>query len=343
MTSDAAAARLWSGASVFSAEGERAGGAEPLPFALVPSGVGAGAGHSAAVGFLAPRPLLGLEGVPAVRMPVLLDATRLQGTPKDWAAFGRGAASAGCALLVRPSQSRERKDLLKASGAPFAVAVVPDEPAFPDSLAGAAVVVVACEGLSGAPCVLDESALPGLVEASRAAAGYRCPVLLLVAPGRVPSSGALRAVAEGGAKAVVLAEGRGPGRLPLAALAGSCASVTAASGELAVGLSTDGVADGVALAVALACAPGGLATSLPLRLAVKAGESAASDWKSVGDQLGHALRVLWEDAQRASAMAGQRDPRDLSRENLRALTYDAAALSGVKLAGFEERLPWWAH
>jgi len=31
------------------------------------------------------------------------------------------------------------------------------------------------------------------------------------------------------------------------------------------------------------------------------------------------------------------------RENLRALTYDAAALSGIKLAGYDERLPWWAH
>jgi hypothetical protein len=343
MTSQEAAARFWAGASVFGPDGERAAGVESLSFALVPAGVGAGPEHSTVAGLVSPRPLLGLEGLPAVRTPLLLDATRIQGSPKDWAAIGRGAASAGCALLVRPAQARERKDLLKASSAPFAVALLPDEPAFPDSFGGAVLVVVGLESLSGAPAVLDESALPALLEAARAAAGYRCPASLLLSPGRVPSSGALRAAAEGGAKAVLLAEGRGSARLPLSALAGSSASVTAASGDLAVGLATDAVADGVALAVALACAPAGLATSLPLRLTVKAGEAAGADWKAVGDQLSHALRTLWEDAQRAAAFAGERDPRDLSRENLRALTYDAAALSGVKLAGFDERLPWWAH
>jgi hypothetical protein len=312
MTSQEAAARFWAGASVFGPDGERAAGVESLSFALVPAGVGAGPEHSTVAGLVSPRPLLGLEGLPAVRTPLLLDATRIQGSPKDWAAIGRGAASAGCALLVRPAQARERKDLLKASSAPFAVALLPDEPAFPDSFGGAVLVVVGLESLSGAPAVLDESALPALLEAARAAAGYRCPASLLLSPGRVPSSGALRAAAEGGAKAVLLAEGRGSARLPLSALAGSSA-------------------------------PAGLATSLPLRLTVKAGEAAGADWKAVGDQLSHALRTLWEDAQRAAAFAGERDPRDLSRENLRALTYDAAALSGVKLAGFDERLPWWAH
>jgi hypothetical protein len=52
---------------------------------------------------------------------------------------------------------------------------------------------------------------------------------------------------------------------------------------------------------------------------------------------------VWDDAQRAAAQAGVRDPRDLTFEHLRALTYDAAALSGARLAGFDERLPWWAH
>jgi len=39
--------------------------------------------------------------------------------------------------------------------------LLPDEPAFPDTFAGAALVIVADEGTLGAPAVLDESALPG--------------------------------------------------------------------------------------------------------------------------------------------------------------------------------------
>jgi hypothetical protein len=332
-------ARFWAGTSVL-APGQAA---EPLPFALVPAGVGAGAELLPAPSSVPARPLFGSQGGPPVRIPLVLDASSLEPSAKDWAAFGRGAAAAGAALMVSPAQSLDRKDLLKAAGLPLGIAIAPGEIAPPDALSIASFIVVLLEGPTGIPAVLDDAALAPLVEAARSATGYRSLAALTVPPGRVPSSAALRACAEAGAVALLVAEGRGPAALPFAAQAGSASSLRASADPLGVGMCSEKVCDGAALSLCLALAPAGLVTSMPLRLALNEAAAPTADWKGVGDQLANALRVLWEDAQRTASAAGVRDPRELTRENVRALTYDAAALSGAKLAGYDERLPWWAH
>jgi len=339
LTGPRQAARLWAGLSAF------APGAEPhgLPFALAPSGPTAGADVGRQPYALPSRPLLGGRGAPALRVPVLLDAT---GTPladtKVWAALGRGASAGGAALLVSHVQLKERETVLKAAGVPLVLCAAPGDPLTPELLAPCAAVAASLGAPYGAPALPSEEALPGLVEALRALTGYRAPVLLLAPPGRAPGAVALRAAAASGALGVGLLEGEGPDALPFAALAGEAQRVRARATVPAF-LVTDSATDGVALAVAMAAGAGLLATALPVRLAAEAERATDADWKATGDRLGALLRVLWQDAQRAAAAAGVKDPRDLGPENLRALSYDAAALSGARLSGYGERLPWWTH
>ena len=40
-------------------------------------------------------------------------------------------------------------------------------------------------------------------------------------------------------------------------------------------------------------------------------------------------------------LTGHASVHDLSEEDLRALDLDTAAITGLKLIGFERRLPWW--
>ena len=40
-------------------------------------------------------------------------------------------------------------------------------------------------------------------------------------------------------------------------------------------------------------------------------------------------------------LSGHDDIKDLSEEDLRAMDYDTAAITGLKLIGYDRRLPWW--
>jgi glutamate synthase domain-containing protein 2 len=82
--------------------------------------------------------------------------------------------------------------------------------------------------------------------------------------------------------------------------------------------------------------PAGIATMDP-RLEAKL------DWKAAGQALANYLHALNDEVRVLAAAAGHRTIRGLSPEDLRAVTYDAAALSGVKLAGYERALPMWMH
>mgnify|MGYP000394666343 CR=1 FL=1 len=339
MTGAREAARLWAGESAFAAGGSPHG----LPFALVPSGPTAGGDVGRAPSALSARPLLGGKGAPALRVPIMLDTTQAPlPDAKVWAALCRGASAAGAALLVSPHQLKERETVLKAAGVPLILCAAPGEALTPELAAHCGALAARLSGPQGAPALPSEEGLSGLVEALRALSGYKSPVLLLAPPGRVPSAVALRAAAGAGAIGVGLIEGEGPQAQPFAALAGDAHRVRA-RGPLPAFLATDAVTDGVALALAMAAGAGLLATALPVRLAAEAERATDADWKATGERLGALLRTLWQDAQRAASAAGVKDPRDLGPDNLRALTYDAAALSGARLAGFGERLPWWTH
>ena len=55
------------------------------------------------------------------------------------------------------------------------------------------------------------------------------------------------------------------------------------------------------------------------------------------------IRVTAEEIKILTMLAGHADIRDLSEEDLRALDLNTAAITGLKLIGFERRLPWWCH
>lgn len=339
MTGAREAACLWAGESAF------APGAPPhgLPFALVPSSPTAGREAAGAPTSLPAGPLLGSKGALALRVPVLMDTTHTTlEEAKVWAALARGASAGGVGLLVSVGQLKARESLLKAAGVPLVLWAAPGEPLTPELVAPCGAIAAPAAGPQGAPALPSEEGLAGLVEALRALSGYKAAVLIMAGPGRAPSAAALRSAASAGAIGVGLQEGQGPQALPFAALAGEAQRVRG-RGPLPAFLMTDAVTDGVALAIAMAAGSGLVATTLPVRLAAEAERATDADWKATGDRLGTALRTLWADAQRAASAAGVRDPRHLGPDNLRASTYEAAALSGARLAGYGERLPWWTH
>ncbi|MBM4248495.1 MAG: FMN-binding glutamate synthase family protein [Euryarchaeota archaeon] len=82
--------------------------------------------------------------------------------------------------------------------------------------------------------------------------------------------------------------------------------------------------------------PAGIATTDP-RL------EAMLDWKSAGQALANYLAALNDELKLLTASAGHTTIHAITAEDLRALTYDAASLSGVKLAGYDRVLPMWMH
>ena len=338
---DAVAARFWAARSVF------AGGApapSPLRFALAARSPTEGAAVGRQPALLPLRPALGVTGMPALRMPLLLDATGLgEATPKGWAAAARGASVAGAAIMVTPEQARARATVLKPSGVPLILRVSPGDALTPEAAGAAAAIGADLASPSGSPAVLAPDALPGLVEALRAVTEYRAPVFLIAAPGRVPAHRALQALASAGARGLCVAEPHGPHSYPPAALFGHAAVGRGAGAPMRSFVLSSEITDGPSLACALAAGHGLAASPFPLRVAFAEESATDADWKATGDRLAAALRVMGDDAQRASCQAGAADPRDLTFDHLRALNYDAAALSGARLAGFDERLPWWAH
>jgi len=82
--------------------------------------------------------------------------------------------------------------------------------------------------------------------------------------------------------------------------------------------------------------PAGIATTDP-RLESKL------DWKTAGQSLANYLTALNDEVKLLAAATGHATIHGLTPDDLRALTYDAAALTGVKLAGYERVLPMWMH
>jgi len=82
--------------------------------------------------------------------------------------------------------------------------------------------------------------------------------------------------------------------------------------------------------------PAGIATLDP-RLEAKL------DWKSSGRNLANYLAALADEVKLLAASAGHTTLQGISMDDVRALTYDAAALTGAKLAGYERSLPMWMH
>jgi hypothetical protein len=60
-----------------------------------------------------------------------------------------------------------------------------------------------------------------------------------------------------------------------------------------------------------------------------------------GNRLANFIHATAEELKILTMLSGHDDIKDLSDEDLRAMDYDTAAITGLKLIGYERRLPWW--
>lgn len=65
------------------------------------------------------------------------------------------------------------------------------------------------------------------------------------------------------------------------------------------------------------------------------------DWKKSGARLANYLKATTDEVKVLTALSGHRRISDLSKDDLVATTYDAAAVTGVKLMGYDRPLPIW--
>ena len=67
------------------------------------------------------------------------------------------------------------------------------------------------------------------------------------------------------------------------------------------------------------------------------------DWKVAGRSVANYLTALTDEVKLLAAAAGHTSVRGATPEDLRALSYDVAAITGLKLAGYDRPLPLWMH
>ncbi len=112
----------------------------------------------------------------------------------------------------------------------------------------------------------------------------------------------------------------------------------------ALAMGADGVGFGAAAEIAMGCracmachtgrCPYGITSQDPeLR--------ARLDPVVAGDRLANFIRATGEELKMLAMLSGHDDIRGLSEEDLRAMDLNAAAITGLKLIGYEKRLPWW--
>jgi glutamate synthase domain-containing protein 2 len=65
------------------------------------------------------------------------------------------------------------------------------------------------------------------------------------------------------------------------------------------------------------------------------------NFKEAGKGLANLMSALMADMKALACSAGLKDMSEASMRNLRAITFDAAAMTGVRLLGFDRSLPMW--
>lgn len=71
--------------------------------------------------------------------------------------------------------------------------------------------------------------------------------------------------------------------------------------------------------------------------------SSSIDHEEGARKISNLIRAFEDELKVLVALSGHHTIDDLGPDDLRALTYDAAAISGAKLVGYERELPMWQH
>ena len=111
-------------------------------------------------------------------------------------------------------------------------------------------------------------------------------------------------------------------------------------------MGADGVGFGAAAEIAMGCracmachtgrCPYGITSQAPeLR--------ARLDPEEAGQRLANFIKATAEEIKILTMLSGHDDIGDLSHEDLRATEFNTAAITGLKLIGYERRLPWWEN
>jgi glutamate synthase domain-containing protein 2 len=112
----------------------------------------------------------------------------------------------------------------------------------------------------------------------------------------------------------------------------------------AIALGADGVGFGAAAEIAMGCraclachagrCPYGITSQDPeLR--------ARLDPREAGQKLANFIKATGEELKMLTMLSGHGDIRELGTEDLRAMEINTAAITGLKLVGYERALPWW--
>lgn len=112
----------------------------------------------------------------------------------------------------------------------------------------------------------------------------------------------------------------------------------------ALAFGADGVGFGTAAEIAMGCracmachkggCPYGITSQDP-RL------RARLDPEATAERLTNFIKATAEEIKMLAMLSGHDDIKELSEEDLRALDINTAAITGLKLVGYERRLPWW--
>ena len=66
-------------------------------------------------------------------------------------------------------------------------------------------------------------------------------------------------------------------------------------------------------------------------------------WRPGGEKIGSYLSTTSEELRHLVSLSCHESVAELSEEDVRAMTYDVASVTGIKLAGYESQLPIWLH
>ena len=67
------------------------------------------------------------------------------------------------------------------------------------------------------------------------------------------------------------------------------------------------------------------------------------NWKTAGKALGNYLKATKKEIELLLGITGVSSIKDLNSRHIMALTYDAAAITGSRLVGYDKELPMWFH